>query len=800
MAKNLKLKIKNAQLSQALKKLKTAGKDTKPAAKKTASKATPKVADTPASKKEVPEKKVTILRKAKDIREEEERKKKQLEEAKNAPEPTPVEEKPAEVAVETPPKESPPEPKAPSRLGPVDRKPLKPKKEEPAKKTEKPKPTKAAPPPATAPKQPDRRDVKTPRKQQQFRPFDSRDRAGLRTDEDQQQWRRRRPQKFRRSRDNRPEPVRPTEIKIRLPITLKDLAHEMKLKSSQIVQKLFLEGLIITINDYIEDPTVIELIGHEFGVAITVDTSEEKRLKITDKTISEEIADCETEKLKPRAPVIAFMGHVDHGKTSLVDHIRKSNVAGGEAGAITQHIGAFRVHTSHGELAILDTPGHEAFSLMRMRGAAVTDLVILVVAGDEGIKPQTLEAIKHAKEAEVPMVVAINKCDKPEFNADNVYRQLADNNLLPESWGGEILTVNCSATTGEGVNNLLETTALQAEMLDLKANPKTRARGTVIESELHKGLGSVATILVQNGTLIKGDAVVFDQIWGRIKTMHDEHGKDIDKAGPSTPVRITGLSGVPSAGCEFVVVESEREARKLSEERASGRKHAALKAKSSDGFEALLERESELMEKKILPVIIRADVQGSVEALVNSLEKIKSKKIELNIVSADVGEISESDVELAAASGAIIIGFHTKVESHAENIIKKEKVVIRNHDIIYHVVDDMKEIMRSKLDKLRTEEYSGTALVRQTFKSSQLGVIAGCMVEDGVVEREQLARLFRGEELLWEGILTSLKRVKDDVKSVSKGHECGINIPKFNDIQADDEIKTYNVKYVDQDL
>jgi translation initiation factor IF-2 len=413
--------------------------------------------------------------------------------------------------------------------------------------------------------------------------------------------------------------------------------------------------------------------------------------------------------------------------------------------------------------------------------------------------PQTDEAIKLAKDASVPLLIAINKCDKQNFNADNVYRQLADRELLPEAWGGEVITVNCSAETGEGIPSLLEMLALQSEILELKANPDTRARGTVIESEMHKGFGAVATVLVQNGTLKLGDALVFEDLYARVKTMHDEHGKAVQTAGPATPVKITGLSGVPIAGCEFIVVESEKEARKLSEERASGAKREKLKRARGE-LESFMTRHQELEAKKVVPLILRADVQGSVEAIKNSLLAIKSDKVELNFISEGVGEISESDVELAAASNATIIGFHTQVESHAEDLIKRNKVVIKKRDIIYQIIDDVTEIMLASLDKLRHETEKGTAEVKQVFKSSQIGSIAGCMMTDGTIKRDYHAKLFRDGEVLYEGPIASLKRVKDDVKEVSKGIECGILLQKFNDYKEGDLIKGYEVTFVQQEL
>ncbi len=641
------------------------------------------------------------------------------------------------------------------------------------------------------------KDFKTAKKQD-TKAFDSRDRQGLR-ESDSEGWRRKKAAQ-KKALATEEIDIRPKTLNVKVPISVKDLAAEMKLKASQLIAKLFMQGIVITLNDLLDDETTIQLLGHEFECEITIDTSEEKRLRITDETIREEIAKTPSDQLILRPPLVTFMGHVDHGKTSLIDSIRKSNVAAGEAGAITQHIGAFQCHTAVGTITILDTPGHEAFSAMRSRGADVTDIVVLVVAGDEGIKTQTVEAIQQANDAKVPIVVAINKCDKPGFDAENIYRQLSDHNLLPEAWGGSIITVKCSAVTKEGIKELLEMLALQAEILELKANPKSRARGSVIESEMHKGLGAVATVLVQNGTLKLGDSVVFDQHWGRIKTMHDEYGKEMKTAGPSTPVKITGLSGLPEAGSEFIVVGSEKEARGLSEGRIEGKKTTlALQAKRV-GVESLLQQKAESQEKKILNLVLRADVQGSLEALKTSLLKITSKKAEINIISAGIGEVSESDIQLAAASKAIIIGFHTQVESHAEDLIKQTKVIIKLHDIIYHAVDDVKVIMKSLLDKIAQETDTGSALVKAIFKASQLGVIAGCQVIEGTIKRNYLIRLVRNGEMVWKGTIGSLKRVKEDVKEVSKGYECGILLNNFNDVKEGDIMQAYEITYLEQEL
>lgn len=643
------------------------------------------------------------------------------------------------------------------------------------------------------------KEIKAHKKPEVYRAFDSRDKQGLR-DENDEGWRPRKGRGHKRMMSSAEELiVRPKSLKIRLPITIKDLAAEMKLKASQLLSNLFMKGVVITLNDYIDDETTVQLLGHDFDCEISIDTSEEERLKITDKTIKQEITETAPDQLVLRSPVVTFMGHVDHGKTSLIDTIRKANVASGEAGAITQHIGAFKAHTDFGDITILDTPGHEAFSAMRARGADVTDIVVLVVAGDEGLRAQTMEAINQARTANVPIVVAINKSDKPNFNAENVYRQLSENNLLPEAWGGQTITINCSAVTGDGIKELLEMLALQAEVLELKANPHTRARGTVIESEMHKGLGAVTTVLVQNGTLRIGDAIVFTEQWGRVKTMHDEFDKPMTIAGPSTPVKLTGLSGLPEAGSDFIVVKDEKEASEVSEERLLKRKHIALQTKRG-GLEGLLAQQMQKQEKKVLTLILRADVQGSLEALKHSLEKIISSKAEINVISAAVGEISESDIQLASASKATIMGFHTQIESHAESLIKQLKVKVRLHDIIYHAVDDVKELMVGLLDKIGQENDIGEAQVKAVFKSSHLGNIAGCQVSDGTIRRSSHIRVVRDKEVIWKGPVASLKRVKEDVREVSKGQECGILLQGFSDFKEGDVLQAYDVTYYTPEL
>jgi translation initiation factor IF-2 len=646
-------------------------------------------------------------------------------------------------------------------------------------------------------REPPVKELRLPKKKEEVRSFDARDRQGLR-DIDNEAWRKRRAHKPQR-RVVQEEIIRPKTLSIRLPIAIKDLAHEMKLKASQLIAKLLMQGMTLTLNDYLDDETIVQLLGHEFDCEITIDTQEQKRIRITDRTIREEIGSSSADDLILRSPVVAFMGHVDHGKTSLIDAIRKSNRAAGEAGAITQHIGAFKVKTNAGDVTILDTPGHEAFAEMRSRGANVTDIVILVVAGDEGIKTQTEEAIQQARAAKVPILVAINKSDKPGFDAQKAYRELADRDLLPESWGGTTITVNCSAVNGQGIKELLEMIALQAEILELRATPLSRARGTILESEMHKGLGAVATVLVQNGTLKKGDAIVFGHFSGRVKTMQDDYGKSVEEAGPSTPVKITGLSELALAGSEFVVVKNEKEARELASARAEGAERELIAKPKLGSLEKMMAKK-ESGEKKILPLILRADVQGSLEALKNSLLKIKSEKARIEIVSADVGEISESDIELAAASKATIVGFHTSIESRADALIKQKKVPVYTQDVIYHLIDEVKNRMRLLLDKLEQETDTGEALVKTVFKSSHLGAIAGCQVTDGNIKRQHHVRQIRDKNVIWKGKIASLKRMKEDVKEVLKGFECGILLEGQQDIKEGDILQAYEITYLEQDL
>lgn len=638
------------------------------------------------------------------------------------------------------------------------------------------------------------------RRQNQPTNFDSRSRHGLvAPDEGTWQRRRRKPFKTKKS-DLEDKTIRPSELSIRVPISIKNLAAQMKVKASELITVLFKQGLALTLNDYLEDETTLQLLGHELNCEITLNTQEQDRIQITDQTLEQEVKASDEKELKARPPVIAFMGHVDHGKTSLIDAIRKSNRAAYEAGAITQHIGAFQCNTSHGPLTILDTPGHEAFSAMRNRGANVTDIVVLVVAGDEGIRDQTIEAIQHAKAANVTTIVAINKSDKEDYNPDNVYRELSEHELIAEQWGGSTIMVQCSAKTGEGISDLLELIALQSEVLELKANPNTRARGIVLESQIHKGMGNVATLIVQNGTLNVGDSLVFDIHYARIKTMINDLGETIQHATPATPAEITGLSGLPEAGSEFIVVKDEKEAKEIAEMRYKEFQKDRFTPKKKNLQESFLAEQGEAPAKKVLPIILRADVQGSLEALLQSLKKIKSDKIDLLIINEGVGEVTESDIHLAKTANASIIGFHTRIESHAEELMKSINVTIKMPKIIYEAVDLVKELMIAKLDKVPKEEEKGKAEVKAIFKASRIGRIAGCQVTHGSIHRNHHARVMRNGEQVWKGSLSSLKREKEDVKELKKGMECGIVLNGFSDIEVGDIIETFEITYLTQSL
>ena len=567
-------------------------------------------------------------------------------------------------------------------------------------------------------------------------------------------------------------------------LTIKELAEKMKLQPSVIVKKLFLKGQVVTLNQEI-DYEQAEEIAMEFDVLC------EKEVKVD--VIAELLKEDEesTEDMVPRSPVVCVMGHVDHGKTSLLDAIRETNVTAREAGGITQHIGASVIKINDRKITFLDTPGHEAFTAMRMRGAQSTDIAILVVAADDGVMPQTVEAINHAKAANVEIIVAINKIDKPSANVDKVKQELAEYELIPEDWGGSTIFVPVSAHTKEGIKDLLEMVLLTADVLELKANPNRKGRGLVIEAELDKGKGPVATVLVQKGTLRVGETIAAGACFGKIRAMMDDRGRRVKEAGPSTPVEILGLNDVPNAGEVFVATENEKEARNFAETFISEGKSKLIedtKAKLSldDLFSQI-----QAGNVKELPIIVKADVQGSVEAVKQSLTKLSNEEVMVKVIHGGVGAINESDVSLASASNAIIIGFNIRPDATAKSIAEREKVDIRLYKVIYQAIEDVEAAMKGMLDPVFEEKIIGHAVIRQTFKASGIGTIAGSYVLDGKFQRNCSCRVKRDGEQIFEGPLASLKRFKDDVKEVAAGYECGLVFEKFNDLQEDDEIEAY---------
>ena len=567
-------------------------------------------------------------------------------------------------------------------------------------------------------------------------------------------------------------------------ITIKELAEKMKLQPSAIVKKLFLQGTIVTINQEI-DFEKAEEIAMEYDVLC----EKEKKINVIEELLREEEED--EKDMVSRPPVICVMGHVDHGKTSLLDAIRQSNVTSREAGGITQHIGAYVVEANGQRITFLDTPGHEAFTAMRMRGAQATDIAILVVAADDGVMPQTVEAINHAKAAGVEIIVAVNKIDKPSANVERVKQELSEYELIPEDWGGSTVFVPVSAHTKEGIPELLEMILLTAEVKELKANPNRKARGLVIEAQLDKGRGPVATVLVQKGTLKVGDSIAAGSCYGRVRAMMDDKGNRVKEAGPSTPVEILGLNDVPNAGEVFVALQNEKEARSFAETFITEGKNKLIedtKAKLSldDLFSQI-----KAGNVKELPIIVKADVQGSVEAVKQSLVKLSNEEVVVKVIHGGVGTINESDVTLASASNAIIIGFNVRPDATAKSIADREKVDMRLYRVIYQAIEDVEAAMKGMLDPIYEEQVTGHAVVRQTFKASGVGTIAGSYVLDGKITRGSKARITREGEQIFEGPLASLKRFKDDVKEVNAGYECGLVFEGFNDLQEDDMIEIY---------
>ena len=577
-------------------------------------------------------------------------------------------------------------------------------------------------------------------------------------------------------------------------ITIKELADKMKQKSAEIIKKLFLKGQMVTLNT--------ELSYEEAeNIAVDYDILCEKEEKVD--VIAELVQDTETDTekdLRPRPPVVVVMGHVDHGKTSILDAIRNTNVTSHEHGGITQSIGAYQVFVKvNGEertITFLDTPGHEAFTAMRMRGAQATDIAVLVVAADDGVMPQTIEAINHAKAAGTQIIVAINKIDKPAANVDKVKQELMKYDLVAEDYGGDIICCPVSAKTGEGIENLLENIVLEADVMELKANPDRKAYGVVIEAELDKGRGSVARLLVQKGTLHVGDSVAAGSAYGRVRAMIDDKGRRIKKASPSMPVEILGLNSVPNAGEIFQVKDNEKEAKAYADTFVSeGRQKLVEESRKKVSLDALFDQ-IKAGELKELPLVIKADVQGSVEAVRDSLEKIENDEVRVRVIHSGVGAINESDVTLASASNAIVIGFDVKPDTTAKEIAEREKVDIRLYNIIYKAIEDIENAMKGMLAPVYEEKVIGHAVVRQIFRSSGVGVIAGSYVLDGMVQRGAKVRIHRGEELLHDGVIASVKRFKDDVKEVRTGYECGLVIEGFSDLKEEDQLEVYVMEEV----
>ena len=591
--------------------------------------------------------------------------------------------------------------------------------------------------------------------------------------------------------------VAPTEakvIEVHVPetITVAELAHKMSLKSSEVIKQLMKLGQMVTINQPLDQDTamiVVEELGHTAVVAALDDPE-----AFTD----EEAGQHQAEAL-PRAPVVTVMGHVDHGKTSLLDYIRRAKVAAGEAGGITQHIGAYHVETPRGMISFLDTPGHEAFTAMRARGAQATDIVILVCAADDGVMPQTKEAIKHAKAAGVPIVVAMTKIDKPGINLERVRSELVAEEVVPEEFGGDVPFVGVSAKTGEGIDALLEQVLLQAEVLELKAPVDAMAKGLVIEARLDKGRGSVATVLVQSGTLKTGDVVLVGQTSGRVRAMLDENGKPIKEAGPSIPVEIQGLAEVPQAGDDFMVMADERRAREIATYRAGKFRNTKLAKQQAAKLENMF-TDMTAGEVKVLPIIVKADVQGSQEALGASLLKLSTDEVKVQLVFAGVGGVSESDVNLAIASKAVIIGFNVRADVGARKLAESNEVDLRYYNIIYDAVDDLKAAMSGMLAPEKREEVIGSAEIRTVFVASKIGTVAGCMVTSGMVTRSAHFRLLRENVVVYTGEIDTLKRLKDDVREVKEGFECGIKLKNYSDIKEGDQLEFFEVKEVARTL
>jgi len=575
------------------------------------------------------------------------------------------------------------------------------------------------------------------------------------------------------------------EVEVPEAISVGELASRMSVKASEVIRELFKQGMMVTINQTLDRDTamlLVEEMGHK-AVAAQETDAEDTLLAFLE-------AESEQAERLPRAPVVTIMGHVDHGKTSLLDHIRRTRVAAGEAGGITQHIGAYHVDTEKGTISFLDTPGHAAFSSMRARGAQVTDIVILVVAADDGVMPQTIEAIQHARAAKVPLVVAINKMDKPDANPDRVMQELTQHEVVSEEWGGDTMMVKVSAKSGEGIDDLLDALLLQAEVLELTAPTDGPAHGTIVESSVEKGRGPVATVLVQSGTLHAGDTIVSGTEYGRVRAMFDEGGRPVKSAGPSIPVQVLGLSGAPNAGDDVIAVDDEKRAREVAELRQERERQSRIDEQRGASLDQLF-GQLQAGDQKAVNIILKGDVQGSVEALKDALLKLANDEVKVNIVGSGVGGITESDANLAVTSDAIMLGFNVRADAAARRVVDEKGLDLRYYSIIYELIDDVKKALSGLLSPEIKEEIIGLAEVRDVFRSSKFGAIAGCMVVDGMIKRNNPIRVLRDNVVIYEGALESLRRFKDDVSEVKAGTECGIGVKNYNDVQPGDQIEVF---------
>lgn len=596
----------------------------------------------------------------------------------------------------------------------------------------------------------------------------------------------------RSKKSSKTQITQPKAIKMRIKVaeavSVAELAKRMGVKATEVIKQLMGLGMMVTLSQTIDHDTAV-LVAGEFGYEV------EKSSFVENELIKE--ATDNPEDLKSRPPVVTIMGHVDHGKSSVLEAISEKDISivSGEAGGITQHIGAYRVSSDNGDVVFLDTPGHEAFTSMRARGAQVTDVVILVVAADDGVMEQTREAVAHAQAAKVPIIVAVNKMDKPDVEPDKPRRQLTELGLQPEDWGGDTLYVNVSAKTGLGIAELIEAIHLQAELMELNANPDKMAVGRIVEAELDKGRGPLATVLVQGGTLKVGDSFVVGSHYGKVRALLDDKGRPVDEAGPSIPVQVLGLDGVPEAGDEFQVVEDEKTARQISEHRMTKRRETELSQTTRMSLESFMEKAAEGKVKE-LNIVIKADVHGSVEALKDALERLSTDKVKLSVIQTGVGAITETDIMLAAASDAIIIGFNVRANPKALEAMEAEGVEVRYYDVIYKVIEEIRQAMEGLLDSLFKERGLGMAEVRDTFKVPKIGLVAGCGVTEGVIRRNALARLVRDGRVIFDGKISSLRRFKDDVKEVTSGYECGIGLENYNDVKVGDIIEAYELEEI----